>query len=297
MPLVATLISNPADAAIDPALANSAAAAIGASGPDWLAERVACDLFLSEGADRLGAETSLRSLIGPQPIDVIVQKRHNRRKKFLLADMDSTMIEQECIDELADEVGLKAEVAAITERAMNGQIAFEPALRERVALLEGLPLNVIDEILTQRITLASGARELVHTMRREGAWTTLVSGGFTSFTGPLAQRIGFHEHIANELEVADGRLTGTVREPILGRQAKADTLLRLANRLRLSPAEAIAVGDGANDLDMICLAGTGIALHAKPIVSARAPYRIDHGDLTALLYIQGYRQLDFCPLN
>jgi phosphoserine phosphatase len=228
-----------------------------------------------------------------EPVDIVIQETATRRKKILIADMDSTMIDQECIDELADEVGIKAEVATITARSMNGEIAFEPALRERVALLAGLRAAVIDRIIESRITLAAGARELVRTMRSHGAHTALVSGGFISFTQPIAGKIGFHENRANRLLEADGKLTGFVAEPILGRSAKADALKEIAARLGLSPADAIAVGDGANDLDMLRLAGTGVALHAKPVVAAEAKVSINHGDLTALLYIQGYRRDEF----
>ncbi|HEU0222488.1 MAG TPA: phosphoserine phosphatase SerB, partial [Paracoccaceae bacterium] len=259
----------------------------------WLAEGIACDLDLPGDADAGNMDAALRAAVAGQPIDVVVQEAAARRKKILLADMDSTMIEQECIDELAAEVGIKAEVAAITARSMNGEIAFEPALRERVALLAGLDAAVIRRLLETRITLAPGAAELVRTMRAHGAWTVLVSGGFDAFTGPIAARIGFQEHRGNRLLEADGRLSGLVAEPILGRTAKHDALTDIAARLGLSPADVIAVGDGANDLDMIRAAGTGVALHAKPVVAAEARVRIDHGDLTALLYLQGYRRSDF----
>ena len=223
----------------------------------------------------------------------MIQEAAGRRKKILIADMDSTMIDQECIDELADEVGIKEHVAAITVRSMNGEIAFEPALRKRVALLKGLDATVVDAIIAKRITLASGGRELVATMKKHGAWTALVSGGFDVFTSRIGAKLGFDENRANRLIETDGKLAGAVAEPILGRAAKADALNEIAARLGLTPADAIAVGDGANDLDMIRLAGTGVALHAKPAVAAEAQVRIDHGDLTALLYIQGYRQEDF----
>jgi phosphoserine phosphatase len=212
---------------------------------------------------------------------------------MLIADMDSTMIDQECIDELADALGIKAEVAAITARAMNGEIAFEPALRERVLLLRDLPVATIGEVIEKRITLAAGGRELVQTMKKNGAATALVSGGFTAFAERIAAMLGFDEVLANRLLEEGGRLTGAVAEPILGRRAKAEALVSIAARHGLSPADALAVGDGANDLDMIRLAGSGVALHAKPIVAAEAPMRVDHGDLTALLYIQGYRRSEF----
>src|SRR5581483_9163641 len=211
----------------------------------------------------------------------------------LLADMDSTMIGQECIDELADYAGLKAHVAAITERAMRGEIAFEPALRERVALLKGLPLAVVDDVIAKRITLTPGGRALVQTMGRNGAYTCLVSGGFTVFTSRIAAMIGFDENRGNTL-LADGdKLAGAVAEPILGREAKLATLGELRTRLGLSAAETLAIGDGANDLAMIEAAGLGVAYHAKPKVAEAAQVRIDHGDLTALLYAQGYARADF----
>jgi phosphoserine phosphatase len=208
--------------------------------------------------------------------------------------MDSTMIGQECIDELADYAGLKAHVAAITNRAMRGEIAFEPALRERVALLEGLSVSVIEEVLRDRIKLTPGARTLVKTMRANGARTCLVSGGFTLFTDRIAAMIGFDENRANSLTIVDGhKLAGTVAEPIFGRDGKRAALLDLRGELGLGKNDTMAIGDGANDIDMIAEAGLGIAYHAKPKVALAAPARIDHGDLTALLYVQGYRRDEF----
>ncbi|ARY18574.1 MULTISPECIES: phosphoserine phosphatase SerB [Brucella] len=291
--LVATLIANPAKAALAPSLGIKASAAVNATGLYWLADDIACDIPLPLGMEASEADASLRATLDGAPIDVVVQEQERRRKKILIADMDSTMIGQECIDELAEEAGLRDHVAAITARAMNGEIAFEPALRERVALLKGLPLSVIDKVISTRITLTPGGPQLVRTMRKHGAYTALVSGGFTSFTRRIAEMIGFNEERANRL-IDDGtRLTGTVAEPILGREAKVEKLVDIAERLGLTPEDAIAVGDGANDLGMIQLAGTGVALHAKPAVAAQAKMRIDHGDLTALLYIQGYRKADF----
>ncbi|APY14519.1 phosphoserine phosphatase [Brucella sp. 10RB9215] len=291
--LVATLIANPAKAALAPSLGIKASAAVNATGLYWLADDIACDIPLPLGMEAGEADASLRATLDGAPIDVVVQEQERRRKKILIADMDSTMIGQECIDELAEEAGLRDHVAAITARAMNGEIAFEPALRERVALLKGLPLSVIDKVISTRITLTPGGPQLVRTMRKHGAYTALVSGGFTSFTRRIAEMIGFNEERANRL-IDDGtHLTGTVAEPILGREAKVEKLVEIAERLGLTPEDAIAVGDGANDLGMIQLAGTGVALHAKPAVAAQAKMRIDHGDLTALLYIQGYRKADF----
>lgn len=296
MSLIATLIANPSRPVLTVNLADRALAAIGASRIDWLADGIAADLVLPEGANEAEALAALRTTIADAPIDIAVQESTNRRKKLLLADMDSTMIDQECIDELADEVGLKDHVAAITARSMNGEIAFEPALRERVALLKGLDADVIGRIIDNRLTLASGGRELVATMNAAGAWTALVSGGFRTFTGPIAQKLGFREHRSNTLLEENGRLTGEVADPILGREAKAEALTEIARQHGLTPADAIAVGDGANDLDMLTLAGTGVALHAKPSVAAQAKIRIDHGDLTALLYLQGYRREEFAAV-
>jgi phosphoserine phosphatase len=287
--LVATLVANPDRPVLDAALIAAAALSL-ADRPEAvvLARGVAADLFTATG-DMRQVEASLRAVLGPAPVDVIVQPAESRRKRLFLADMDSTMIGQECIDELAAYVGLKAEVSAITERAMRGEVAFEPALRERVALLKGLPVGVVDAILAERIVLTPGGPELVRTMRRDGAYTCLVSGGFTLFTGPVSARIGFHEHRANRLLLDGESFSGEVAEPILGREAKLATLIELRARLLLSRADTLAVGDGANDLAMLAEAGLGVAFRAKPAVAAAAQARIEHADLTALLYAQGYR--------
>ena len=293
MAFVATLIANPSNPVLVPALAEAAAGAVKASGLYWLADGIACDIALRDGSDPRAAEADIQAVIGSAPIDLVVQESETRRKKLLIADMDSTMIAQECIDELAAEVGLKDKVAAITASAMNGEIDFEPALRQRVALLKGLPISVVDEVIARRITLTPGGPELIATMKAKGFYTALVSGGFTVFTCRIAATLDFDENRANVLLEEDGILTGFVAEPILGKQAKVDALDEIAKKLGISPADALAVGDGANDLDMIQLAGSGVALHAKPTVAAQARMRIDHGDLTALLYIQGYRKTDF----
>jgi phosphoserine phosphatase len=299
MSLVATLICNPADPALDSTLVDGARAILPSAGPaHWLFGEVAVDIpfegqILSEGLDMRAIETRLRKAREDLPIDIVVQPRGFRRKKLLLADMDSTMIGQECIDELADFAGLKAHVANITERAMRGEIEFEPALRERVALLKGLPVSVVDEVLKARIKPTPGGRELVATMRAHGAYTCLISGGFTLFTNAVAAMIGFQENRANELKVEGGKLTGEVIEPILGRAAKLATLIELRESFDLDDIDTLVVGDGANDLGMIENAGLGVAYHAKPAVAAAAAARIDHGDLTALLYAQGYRRDEF----
>ncbi|GAC1040694.1 phosphoserine phosphatase SerB [Rhizobium sp. No.120] len=293
MAFVATLIANPSNPVLVPAIAEQAADAVKASGLYWLADGIACDIALRDDTDIEAAEANILAVIGNAPIDLVIQEAETRRKKLLIADMDSTMIGQECIDELAAEVGLKEKVADITARAMNGEIAFEPALRERVALLKGLPLSVVDGVVAKRITLTPGGPELIATMKTKGYYTALVSGGFTVFTSRVGATLGFDENRANVLLEENGILTGLVEEPILGKQAKVDALNEIAERLGISTDEALAVGDGANDLGMLQLAGSGVALHAKPTVSAQARMRIDHGDLTALLYIQGYRKTDF----
>jgi phosphoserine phosphatase len=291
--LVATLVAGPSNPDLSERLLAAVADALGhETQTRILASRIAADVVIADAHDAKAIEQTIREAIGALPVDVIVQPLAHRRKRLFLADMDSTMIEQECIDELADYVGLRAEVSEITERAMRGEIAFEPALRERVSLLRTLPVGVVDEIINERITLTAGGPELVRTMRRDGAYTCLVSGGFTLFTGPISARIGFDEHRSNVLELDGETLAGTVSEPILGREAKLSSLLELRERHGLSSAETLATGDGANDLAMLGGAGLGVAFHAKPAVAAAAHARIDHADLTALLYCQGYADED-----
>lgn len=291
-----SLISNPAEPSLDATLLAEVTAMLALPHPPrLLAEGVAAEMAV-QAADRSEAATiavRVRARTEGMPIDVAVLPDGARRKKLLVADMDSTIIGQECIDELADYAGIKPQVAAITERAMRGELPFEASLRERVALLKGVPATAIDEILAQRITVNPGAETLVRTMRANGAHTALVSGGFTLFTGPVAKRVGFDEHFSNVLVIEDGLLAGRAEEPIRGRQAKLEALLQLRDRLGLEMAETLAIGDGANDLGMIEEAGLGVAYRAKPAVAAAADVRIDHGDLTALLYLQGYRREEF----
>ena len=285
--MIVTLIAPPAG--LEPALVESLRNAWGGGTVCWLAPDEAAEF---EIAVRPGNEAEVRAELDARGVDVVVQRPEGRRKRLLIADMDSTMIGQECIDELAEVAGVGPRVAEITARAMNGELDFEGALRERVGLLEGLEAEVIGRLLEERITDAAGGRTLVATMAAAGARTVLVSGGFTAFAEPVAARLGFGVTRANVLEVADGRLTGRVLEPILGREAKVAALRELTAEIG-GPEAAIAVGDGANDLGMLQLAGTGVALHAKPAVQAEAPHVVNHGDLTALLYLQGYSRDEF----
>jgi phosphoserine phosphatase len=294
MPHVATLIANPEEPTLGAAALARAAEALNRPEPAIdLATGVAAAIPFTLDGIIAEAEARLREALDGLGLDVVVQEREGRRKRLFLADMDSTMIGQECIDELADFVGARAHVAAITERAMRGELAFEPALRERVALLAGLPETVVEEVVRGRISLTPGGSVLVRTMKASGVLTILVSGGFTLFTERVAATIGFDRHQANILEVEKGRLTGRVVEPILGREAKRAALVEARTALGLERGETIAVGDGANDLAMLSEAGLGVAFRAKPAVAAAARMRVEHGDLTALLYAQGYAVTDF----
>lgn len=264
--------------------------------PRWLEPGVAVDISFDLAAPEKATTVTgrLRAALEGASADVFVQAQDGRRKKLLLADMDSTLIGQECIDELAAEAGKRAEIAAITERAMRGEIGFEEALRDRVARLKGIDRAIISGVIASRITLTPGGRALVRTMRQNGAYTVLVSGGFSAFTASIAKKLGFDEHRANELLFDEhGKMSGLVAEPVLGRQAKLAALLKFREKLGLDAGETLAVGDGANDLSMIEAAGLGVAFRAKPKVAAAAHARIDHGDLTALLYAQGYRREEF----
>jgi phosphoserine phosphatase len=288
---VATLVVDPARPALSDAHISRAAQALpGFVESRWLDPGAAADLYFDGPAD---ARVYLAPIAAELGADVIVQRAATRAKRLLVADMDSTLIGQECIDELAAAAGVGDHVAGVTERAMRGDIPFESALRERVALLTGLPARVIDELLETTITLNPGARTLAATMRARGGYVAIVSGGFTPFTGVIARRLGADEHRANRLEISGGRLTGKVIEPILGAGAKLDALREISARLGLERHETLGVGDGANDLEMLREAGLGIAYRAKPKVAAAAHARVDHADLTALLHAQGIERRDF----
>lgn len=285
---IATLIAAPGG--LEPSLIESLRNAWGGGDVQWLSPDEAAEFALDAVPANLWQVWSELQALN---VDLALQPAKGRRKSMLLADMDSTMIEQECIDELAEVAGVGAHVREITERAMNGELDFDGALIERMELLKGLPETVIADVLKTRITHAPGAGALVATMRGNGAHTALVSGGFTVFTGPVAAALGFDENRANVLVIEDGKLTGDVVRPILGRQAKIDALEDITARLGLAASDVMAVGDGANDLGMLGRAGAGVALHAKPSVAAECDLRINHGDLTALLYLQGYARSEF----
>ena len=287
---IVSLLTNPASPALDRATVESLRNAWGGGDARWLDPGIAAEFAVETmPVNRWQVWESLQTL----RVDLVLQPAEGRKKRLLIADMDSTMIQQECIDELADEAGVGAHVAGITARAMNGELDFEDALRERVGLLRGLPASVITTVIRDRITLMPGGRELVATMRANGAYAALVSGGFTAFTAQIAAVLGFDENRANLLLVQDGKLTGKVAEPILGRASKVQALEEISARLGITPQDAIAVGDGANDLGMLGLAGAGVALHAKPVVAAECDIRINHGDLTSLLFLQGYGRGEF----
>jgi phosphoserine phosphatase len=288
---IATLIAKDRLAGGDISAASDALAAAGAApcGRSWIEDDKACDLLFT--GDPGPARAALEGLVGG--VDVVVQGESARRRRLLVADMDSTMILVECIDELADYAGLKAEVAAVTERAMRGDIPFEAALTERVALLAGLDEAAIDRCRDERVRLTPGAAALVRTMKREGAFTILVSGGFTRFAEPVGAELGFDRVVANRLGAKAGKLDGTVAAPILGAEGKRMALLDAVAERSLRPDETLAVGDGANDIPMLKEAGLGVAFHAKPAAAAAADAGIVHNDLTALLYAQGWARREW----
>ena len=287
---VVTLITTPHKRKLEAALVDSLRNAWGGADANWLAIDEAANFAITKVPDN---QWDVWAALQAEGVDLVIQPYSNLRKKMLLADMDSTMIQQECIDELADEAGVGARVADITARAMNGELDFEEALIERVGLLKDLPESMIAQVIAQRISYMPGGRELVSTMKAHGAYAALVSGGFTAFTANVSAELGFDENRANTLHIADGKLTGEVGRPILGKAAKVQALEEITTRLGIAEADVLAVGDGANDLGMLTRAGTGVALHAKPAVQAQCNVRINHGDLTALLYLQGYARNEF----
>ena len=290
---IITLICNPLNIVLDSGVLAQVCDALEKAGGeirarDWLDGAIAADIGCA-GLDPADIENIASDELGDAPIDIVVHAAgEERRRKLLIADMDSTIITVECLDELADFAGRKAQIAAITERAMRGEMVFEDALRERIRMLAGLPLHALHDAYAERVRLTPGARALVRTMAANGAYTVLVSGGFTYFTERVAKEAGFHAHFANELIFENG-LLARVKEPILGRQAKLSALQDACASNGISEDQALAIGDGANDLAMITAAGMGAAFHAKPVVAAAARARIHHGDLTAVLYLQGYR--------
>lgn len=294
MKSVLTLIVAPDKEKLKPHLVENVCTALAEAGAlvigkEWLSPDIACDIVFSRIENAQAEVLAAKELAG-LAADCVSQSTEDRQKKLLISDMDSTMITIECIDEIADFAGVKTQVADITERAMRGEIDFIGALRERVALLKGVPENTLRQVYDERVKFMPGARELVKTMRAYGAYTMLVSGGFEYFTAKVQSALGFHDNSANQLEVKDGKLTGQVIEPILDKQAKLHTLMQLSNDKQIGLSCTLAVGDGANDLPMITAAGLGVAYHAKPLVQQSARVRINHCDLKALLYIQGYKE-------
>ena len=260
---------------------------------DWLAEREACDLFIDSPLSAVEVAEQARDALSGTAIDTVCTSIEGRRRKLLISDMDSTVIDQECIDELGDAIGVGSQIREITAAVVNGDISFSDALRKRLALMIGMDRRVLKSVYEERISLKEGARTLVQTMRHHGAFCILVSGGFSFFTRRIAERIGFHDHQGNELVFEDGKLTGEALEPILGRSAKLDTLRSLCDEKGLKSSDVLALGDGANDIKMIEAAGLGVAFHASDSLKEQANACIDHGDLTALLYIQGFGKSEF----
>ncbi len=288
---VLTLIGNAESAPLEPVHIKQVLQSLGLSGEaDWLAPREACDLFIGSPLDAEIISRKAREVLAGSSIDAVCTRLEDRRKKLLISDMDSTIIDQECIDELADAIGIGSQVREITAAVIKGDISFPDALRKRLRLMKGMESRLLESVYEQRISLKPGARTLVQTMRHHGAFCILVSGGFTYFTSRIAARLGFHEHRGNELIFGNGQLTGEVKEPILGRSAKLETLVTLCEDKRLTPTDVLAVGDGANDIEMIQAAGLGVAFHDTGSLRKEANAHIEHGDLTTVLYIQGFRK-------
>ncbi|MDA8653901.1 phosphoserine phosphatase SerB [Alphaproteobacteria bacterium] len=291
---ILTLISDAAKGLVDDNLMSDIASFL-ALPPEWqvLAPSHAAQIKLPTLSQV--AQEKLRARYADTAIDLIITT-NNDKKQLLVADMESTIIEQECLDELADKVGIRDKIADITERAMRGELEFEPALRERVKLLQNLPITTLEEIYNERVTLMPGAQTLIATLKQNGTYCALVSGGFTFYAQRIAELLGFDFYQSNNLGIQDERLDGTVIDPILGRSAKAEILEKISETRGLALSQTIAVGDGSNDLAMIDIAGFGVAFRAKPAVAAAANICVNHGDLTALLYIQGYRKADFAKV-
>ena len=291
---VLTLIGNMESVPLEPVHIERVYRRLATTGEtDWLAEREACDLFIDAPLAAVDIAEQARDALSGAAIDTVCTAIEGRRRKLLISDMDSTVIDQECIDELGDAIGVGSQIREITAAVVNGDISFSDALRKRLALMIGMDRRLLKSVYEERISLKAGARTLVQTMRHHGAFCILVSGGFSYFTRRIAERIGFHDHQGNELAFEDGKLTGKVLEPILGRSAKLDTLRSLCDEKDLEPSDVLAVGDGANDIKMIEAAGLGVAFHGCDSLRKQANARIDHGDLTALLYIQGFRKSEF----
>jgi phosphoserine phosphatase len=289
-----TLIGNAISAPLEPSHLERVYQRLATTGDtNWLAEKEACDLFIDSPLCALDIAEQARDALCGTEIDAVCTPTLGRRKKLLISDMDSTVIDQECIDELGDALGVGPQIREITAAVINGDTSFSDALRKRLGLMKGMEHDLLESVYEERISLKSGARTLVQTMRRYGAFCILVSGGFTFFTSRIADRIGFHDHQGNNLAFRNGKLTGEVIEPILGRSAKLSTLTRLCDENGLAPSDVLAVGDGANDIKMIEAAGLGVAFHGSDNLKNRASACVDHGDLTALLYIQGFRKSEF----
>ena len=291
MSFVAVIIANPAKSNLRLSMIEAIRNIWQGSGIKWLNEEIAAEFSLErypENLDEVRADLALSQL------DIAVVSESNRRKRLFVADMDSTIIEQECLDELAAHVGIGEQVAEVTARAMNGEIDFDAALKLRVSWLKGLEAKNIDTVWKDRISFTPGARALVWTQRANGTWCVLVSGGFTEFTSRVSQSLGFHQHFANQLIIKDGKLSGVVKDPILGRNAKKHIFDDLIAERNIKPCATLAVGDGSNDLAMLATSGLGVAFRAKPCVAEHCPVRIVHSDLTALLYLQGYNSTEFC---
>lgn len=293
---VLTLIANPAEATLDDSTVLSVREALDAlhvetASADWLAAGQAVDLSLGD-VDTYAVESCVRQTLSDAPIDIIVQKAYRRRKKLLIADMDSTIVIGETLDELAAYAGLKDEISAITQRAMRGELDFAAALYERVAMLQGLDESYLHEAMAQ-VELSPGARTLVSTMRAHGANTALISGGFSFFTDQVRQQVGFHTSLGNQLQITDGKLTGKVIPPIIDKDTKLNMLIDTAEQLGLGMSDTMAIGDGANDVPMLSAAGTGVAYHAHPVAREAARARLNHTDLTGALFVQGYRLEEF----